>query len=73
MEHLSEHVILKLAKTIDAKDKYTNGHSERVVAYSREIAKRMGMSEQEQHEIYYMGLFMLQIIDEDTDYQMHEH
>ncbi len=56
VERLSEQVILTLAKTIDAKDKYTNGHSERVAAYSREIAKRMGMSEQEQHEIYHMGL-----------------
>ena len=56
VERLSEQVILTLAKTIDAKDKYTNGHSERVAAYSREIAKRMGMSEQEQQEIYYMGL-----------------
>lgn len=34
--------------SIDAKDTYTNGHSERAAAYSREIAKRMGMSEQEQ-------------------------
>ena len=56
VERLSEQVILTLAKTIDAKDKYTNGHSERVAAYSREIAKRMGMSEQEQQEIYQMGL-----------------
>lgn len=56
VERLSEQIILTLAKTIDAKDTYTNGHSERVAAYSREIAKRMGMSEQEQQEIYYMGL-----------------
>ncbi|MDE7399674.1 MAG: HD-GYP domain-containing protein [Oscillospiraceae bacterium] len=56
VERLSEQVILTLAKTIDAKDKYTNGHSERVAAYSREIAKRMGMPEEEQREIYYMGL-----------------
>lgn len=56
VERMSEQVILTLAKTIDAKDKYTNGHSERVAAYSREIAKRMGMSDEEQREIYYMGL-----------------
>lgn len=56
VERLSEQVILTLAKTIDAKDKYTNGHSERVAAYSKEIAKRMGMSEQEQQEIYHIGL-----------------
>ena len=56
VERLSEQVILTLAKTIDAKDTYTNGHSERVAAYSKEIAKRMGMSGQEQQEIYHMGL-----------------
>lgn len=56
VERMSEQVILTLAKTIDAKDKYTNGHSERVAAYSREIAKRMGMPDEEQREIYYMGL-----------------
>lgn len=56
VERLSQQVVLTLAKTIDAKDKYTNGHSERVANYSREIAKRMGLSENEQHEIYYMGL-----------------
>lgn len=56
VELLSEQVILTLAKTIDAKDKYTNGHSERVAAYAREIAQRMGMSGREQKEIYHMGL-----------------
>jgi len=56
VERLSEQVILTLAKTIDAKDTYTNGHSERVAQYSKEIARRMGMSEQEQQEIYHMGL-----------------
>ncbi|MBO5485654.1 MAG: hypothetical protein J5988_01810, partial [Eubacterium sp.] len=34
VERLSQQVILTLAKTIDAKDKYTNGHSERVANYS---------------------------------------
>lgn len=56
VERLSEQMILTLAKTIDAKDKYTNGHSERVAAYSREIANRLGMSKEEQQEIYQMGL-----------------
>ena len=56
VERLSQQVILTLAKTIDAKDKYTKGHSERVADYSRAIAKRMNLSEQEQQEIYWMGL-----------------
>lgn len=45
-----------LARTIDAKDKYTNGHSMRVASYSRELAKRMGMSEEEQEKVYYIAL-----------------
>ncbi|MCM1046610.1 MAG: HD-GYP domain-containing protein [Candidatus Gastranaerophilales bacterium] len=56
LEHLSEQVILTLAKTIDAKDKYTKGHSERVADYSRKIAARLDLSEQEQQDIYWMGL-----------------
>ncbi len=44
------------AKTIDAKDKYTNGHSIRVAYYSRELAKRLGMSAQDQERVYYIAL-----------------
>ena len=49
-------VVQTLAEAIDAKDKYTNGHSGRVAAYAREIAKRAGYSEKEQRDIYMMGL-----------------
>ncbi len=55
-ERLFEETVVALAKAIDAKDKYTSGHSQRVAEYSREIAKRIGKSEDEQKEIYYMGL-----------------
>ena len=48
--------MLTLANTIDAKDKYTNGHSLRVAEYAREIAKRAGKTEQEQEDIYFVGL-----------------
>ena len=41
-EHMSKQMVNALAKTIDAKDKYTNGHSTRVAEYSVMIAKRMG-------------------------------
>lgn len=44
------------AQIIDAKDKYTNGHSLRVAAYSRELSRRMGMPKQEQERIYYIAL-----------------
>ncbi|MCM1558170.1 MAG: HD-GYP domain-containing protein [Butyrivibrio sp.] len=56
VERLSQQVILTLAKTIDAKDRYTKGHSERVADYSRKIAERLNLSLQEQQEIYWMGL-----------------
>ena len=48
--------MMALAGTIDAKDAYTNGHSQRVAEYSRELARRMGKSEKELDEIYYIGL-----------------
>ncbi|MDH3254817.1 MAG: HD domain-containing protein [Acidobacteriota bacterium] len=37
---------------IDAKDPYTRGHSERVAAHSRTIAKRLGLNPEEQHKIW---------------------
>jgi len=55
-EQLSIHIIKSLAMAIDAKDKYTNGHSSRVAEYSKEIAARYGYSEDEQNEIYIIGL-----------------
>lgn len=56
VERLSLQMVRALANTIDAKDRYTNGHSTRVAEYAREIAKRMGKTEREQSDIYYMGL-----------------
>ena len=53
---LFRHVVLALATAIDAKDIYTNGHSERVAGYSKEIARRYGYDEQQQNDIYMMGL-----------------
>ncbi len=44
------------AKIIDAKDKYTNGHSLRVAYYAREIARRMHLSEAEQKRIHSIAL-----------------
>ena len=56
VERLSMQIMMTLAETIDAKDKYTNGHSTRVGEYAREIARRAGKSKQVQREIYYVGL-----------------
>ncbi len=56
VEQLSMHIIKSLAFAIDAKDKYTNGHSSRVAEYSKEIAARYGYDEAAQNEIYIIGL-----------------
>lgn len=50
------HVVEALAKAIDAKDTYTNGHSGRVAAYAREIARRIGYNDEQQNTVYMMGL-----------------
>lgn len=55
-ERLSREVMTALSKAVDAKDHYTNGHSERVAKYAKEIARRMGKTENEQEEIYELGL-----------------
>lgn len=47
---------MALAEAIDAKDKYTNGHSRRVAEYSVKIAEKYGKSEEECEEIYLIGL-----------------
>lgn len=48
--------IQAIARTIDAKDEYTNGHSIRVGAYSKIIAEHLGMSSDEVDNIYYIAL-----------------
>ena len=45
-----------IARTIDAKDEYTNGHSIRVGYYSRQIAESLGMQADELDNIYYIAL-----------------
>ena len=55
-ERLSLHVVQTLAEAIDAKDKYTNGHSTRVAKYAREIGRRYGYTTKQQEDIYMMGL-----------------
>jgi len=56
LQDIIDQALTTIAGTIDAKDEYTKGHSLHVAAYSREIAKRMGFSEDEQRRIYYIAL-----------------
>ena len=53
---ITTQAIKAIADTIDAKDRYTSGHSKRVAAYSLEIAKRLGMSPKRQEDLYYAAL-----------------
>lgn len=55
-ERISLHIVHTLAETIDAKDRYTNGHSTRVADYAREIGRRNGYTIKQQDELYMMGL-----------------
>ena len=56
MKRLFEQTAEALANAIDAKDKYTHGHSARVAGYSKMIAKMVGKSDKECDEIYYAAL-----------------
>ena len=55
-EH-AERVILTLAKTIDARDPYTAGHSGRVAEYADRVAMRMGIDAATRHDMRRGALF----------------
>lgn len=56
LRRLFEQTATSLVNAIDAKDRYTHGHSSRVADYSRKIAKKAGKSERECDDIYYVAL-----------------
>ncbi|MBP5384496.1 MAG: HD domain-containing protein, partial [Lachnospiraceae bacterium] len=56
LQRLFEQTATALVSAIDAKDKYTHGHSSRVAEYSRKIAELAGKSPEECNEIYYVAL-----------------
>ena len=56
LERMSLHMVQALADTIDAKDRYTSGHSTRVADYAREIARRAGYTRAQQENVYMMAL-----------------
>lgn len=45
-----------LVATLDARDRYTAGHSAAVAVYCRDIAKRMGLSDEQQQLVHLCGL-----------------
>lgn len=56
MKALSKKVLETLAEAIDAKDKYTQGHSLRVALYAKKLAKAAGISDDVAEKIRYAGL-----------------
>ena len=56
LENLSEEMIQTLAVTIDAKDRYTNGHSFRVSHYCAALAEELGWSGDEVFAITHEAL-----------------
>ena len=56
LQKMNMNIIRALASTIDAKDRYTSGHSQRVADYAVRLAKKLGKSEEEQQVIFYAGL-----------------
>ena len=53
---LFEQTAEALVSAIEAKDKYTHGHSARVARYSTLIAREVGKSEEECRTLYYVAL-----------------
>lgn len=49
-------IIRALTGTIDAKDKYTKGHSNRVAEYSKKLASLIGLPKERQKLVYYTAL-----------------
>lgn len=55
-KEMTEQTIKMVAKTIDAKDKYTIGHSNRVAVLSVEIGRRYGLKGEQLEQLHYSAL-----------------
>ena len=56
IERLATQMMRALVEAIDAKDRYTSGHSERVARYSKMLAQKKALSPEKCQQIYMMGL-----------------
>lgn len=56
VELVTLNAIMAIANTIEAKDVYTSGHSNRVARYAVEIARRMGWQEEDVKNLNFMAL-----------------
>ena len=55
-EKLLTSVVRSLVSAIEAKDKYTKGHSERVALFGKKLAEALGFDQSEQERVYLSGL-----------------
>ncbi len=56
MQGLFMGILHALTRSIDAKDAYTRGHSQRVAELSRDLARRIGLSDELCERVYLSGL-----------------
>jgi putative nucleotidyltransferase with HDIG domain len=56
MQDLFMGVLHALTRSIDAKDAYTRGHSQRVAELSRALARKIGLSDEQCERVYLSGL-----------------
>ncbi len=55
-QSMNMQMVTTLVNTIEAKDPYTNGHSNRVAMYAREIAVKAGKDDNYLNRLYYMSI-----------------
>lgn len=56
VQNMTLQTVTTIANIIDAKDRYTKGHSQRVAEYSADLAREMGYSEEEAQNVKFIGL-----------------
>ena len=56
LEHANRSFAAALVATLDARDRYTAGHSTAVAIYSRDIAMKLGLSSEDQQNAHLAGL-----------------
>lgn len=56
MKTFNHNFLTTMAASIDARDRYTSGHSQRVAHWGREIAKDIGLSKEKVEEVYFGGI-----------------
>ena len=56
VKRFNHNFLTTMAASIDARDRYTSGHSLRVAYWGREIAKQIGLSSEKVDEVYFGGI-----------------